>query len=365
MRELSPEQITEISQLSRQGYHLLKEGSKARAAENFKRILEMEPENQYALVGLGDVYRKDRRFSEARDYYMRCLEFQPENSYALFGLADCYKALGKSGMAIGIWEEYLKHDKQNITVLTRLADAYRKMKKLPESREIYHRVLEMDENNSYALIGLGHLHYDFKEYEEALIHLKKMESLIGERIDIRVLTTIGNCYRKLKQFENGVPYFKRALEIQGENFYALYGLADCYRGLNRPEDSLVSWNQILKRDAENKVILTRAGDACRILEDFERASEYYNQALSIEYDLYAELGLALISRRQGNFNRAIRLLEHLIQKEPDNPRFYLEAAECACKIQDVPRARRFLEDFHSRGLQNQKISEYYRTLEEL
>ena len=75
--------------------------------------------------------------------------------------------------AIDIWEQYLVQDDRNITVLTRIADAYRKIRDFRRSKALYLKVLEMENDNAYALIGLGHLHYDFKEFKDALFYCTK------------------------------------------------------------------------------------------------------------------------------------------------------------------------------------------------
>uniref|UniRef100_UPI00056F99A5 tetratricopeptide repeat protein n=1 Tax=Treponema pedis TaxID=409322 RepID=UPI00056F99A5 len=59
-------------------------------------------------------------------------------------------------------------DDKNITVLTRVADVYRKNKNFERAETLYNKVLETAPKNAYALIGMGHLHYDFKKYREAL-----------------------------------------------------------------------------------------------------------------------------------------------------------------------------------------------------
>ena len=47
----TPEELIEISELSKRGYQLLKESLTDRAIENFKKIIIMQPDNNYALVG--------------------------------------------------------------------------------------------------------------------------------------------------------------------------------------------------------------------------------------------------------------------------------------------------------------------------
>jgi len=349
--------ISSISEWSKRGYQFLRENRADEASEYFKRILEVDNCNNYALVGMGDTARKQGSCKEAVEYYTRCLKYHPGNNYALFGLADCYKTLNQYHKAIEIWEQYLLHDNRNITVLTRVADAYRKVRDFSHSKEIYLHVLEIEDTNPYAIIGLGHLHYDFKEYHEALFYWKKMLEISQKNVDIRVLTSIGNCYRKLKTFDQGVWFFEQALNREPDNFYALFGLADCYRGMNQQHRSLEYWNRILDQDPRNKMILTRAGDAYRTLKNHENACEYYHRALNIEFDTYAVLGLAMVAKAQNRFKEAIESLRRLIQQDPRNYRFYVELSDCWYCTGSRHQAIEILEEFQKQGLKNPKISE--------
>ncbi|MDR2434315.1 MAG: tetratricopeptide repeat protein [Treponema sp.] len=348
---------TKISELSKKGYQLLKENSITEAIDCFSQILLVDKINNYALVGMGDATRKRGSCREAAAFYQRCLEFHPGNNYALFGLADCYKALNQYHKAIEIWEQYLLHDDKNITVLTRVADVYRKIRDFKHSKAIYLRVLEMEPTNPYAIIGLGHLHYDFKEYRDALFYWEKMLRHNSDSVDIRVLTSIGNCHRKLKTFKDGIPFFEQALRKEPYNFYALFGLADCYRGLNHQERSLEQWNRILEQDPRNKVILTRAGDAYRHMGQYENAQEYYERALNIEFDTYAVLGLALVAKARGKYDQAATSLERLIQQNTRNYRLFIELADCYLKLGDKNQAVEVLEEFQKLGIRNTQVAE--------
>jgi tetratricopeptide (TPR) repeat protein len=217
--------------------------------------------------------------------------------------------------------------------------------------------MEMDDSNAYAIIGLGHLHYDFKEYKEALHYWEKMMKEGYVNVDIRVLTSIGNCHRKLRTFEEGIQYFESALSRDNKNFYALFGLADCYRGMNMIEKSLEYWNQILEQDPGNRMILTRVGDAFRNLNNYEMAKINYEKALNIEFDPYAVMGLALLAKQQGKFDEAIISFRRLIQQDNKNSRLYNELADCYMKTGDKKMAVETLEDFQKQGSKNQKINE--------
>jgi len=256
-----------------------------------------------------------------------------------------------------IWERYLIHDDRNITVLTRVADAYRKVRDFGRSRALYLRALDIDDRNPYALIGLGHLHYDFKEYREALSYWEKMIEIDRDQVDIRVLTSIGNCYRKLREYEKGIGYFQKALDRDDGNFYALFGLSDCYRGLKQEERSLEYWNRILAQDPRNKMILTWSGDACRNLGQYDKAREYYERALNIEFDTYAVLGLARIAKAEGRYAEAVGSLRRLIQQDPRDYHLYLELAECCIRQGEKYQAVELLEGFQRQGVGNAAVAE--------
>jgi tetratricopeptide (TPR) repeat protein len=216
----------------------------------------------------------------------------------------------------------------------------------------------MEDRNPYAIIGLGHLYYDFKEYRDALFYWEKMLESSSAEVDIRVLTSIGNCHRKLKTFPEGIVYFEKALARDPHNFYALFGLADCYRGMNQQGRSLDYWNRILEQDPRNKVILTRAGDAYRNLGDYPRAVDYYERALNIEFDTYAVLGLAMVGKAQGKYEEASSSLRRLIQQDPRNYRLYLELADCRVKKGDRRGAAEALEEFQKQGIRSVQVNEF-------
>ena len=313
--------------------------------------IEEENEHLALLSQQGYQLLKENMYEEARARFEEILAEDRENNYALFGLAESYRELKQYNRAVQHWEKYLEHDDKNVTVLTRVADAYRKARNFERSRELYLQVLDLEEQNPYALIGLGHLYYDFKRFENALHYWEAMYKISGESVDIRVLTSLGNCHRKLKTYEQGIPYFAKAIEREPDNFYALYGLADCYRGMHKPEQALEYWCKLRDIDGTNKVILTRIGDAYRNMDQYDTAEEYYQKALNIAFDSYAVLGLAIIHRIRKNYDAAITTLEDLVNSDPSNVRATLELARCYEELKRIPEALAILSR-HTQAVRN-------------
>jgi len=87
------------------------------------------------------------------------------------------------------------------------------------------------------------------------------------------------------------------------------------------------------------------------MEDYEKAADYYERALNIEFDVYAVLGLAVIARMQGKVQDAIVSLRKLIQNDPKNYRS-ISSFRSATSQGDRQKALEALSDFQRLGIRN-------------
>ncbi|HTZ52035.1 MAG TPA: tetratricopeptide repeat protein [Spirochaetia bacterium] len=312
--------------LSRAGYRALEKRRLDEAQRWFDQMLQVEARNTYALVGLAEVARKRNDLKGALGWFTQCLEAEPSNPFALKGAAECAWELRDYRRCVQAWETLLEVSGPDASVLTHLADGYRRLGDPARSEAAYRRALEMDPTNRYALNGLGNLLFDAERYADAAEAWDRL--LHRDPSNVQVLVCRGNCERKLRDFQRGLLFFTEAARIQRDNFYALYGIADCHRGLGSHEKSLETWLAILRASPGNRIILTRAGDACRSIGELDQAERYYREALSLGFDLYAEIGIALIQMIEGSLAPAVNRLQRLLEREPSNPRVLRALADC-------------------------------------
>ena len=132
--------------------------------------------------------------------------------------------------------------------------------------------------------------------------------------------------------------------------------------MNQQYRSIEYWNKILDLDPNNKVILTRTGDAYRSTGDYKTATDYYNKAMNIDFDIYAALGLALICKGEGKYEESAERLTALIRNDPTNFRLYIDLADSYLKLNQKSKAIEALESFQKQGIKSQAINE---TLEKI
>ena len=78
------------------------------AMEAYEKVLDLNPEAAGALVNLGTIYYRQRRFSEAEKYYRRAIDADPEYPLAQFNLGNLYDEQGRVGEALTYYRRALE-----------------------------------------------------------------------------------------------------------------------------------------------------------------------------------------------------------------------------------------------------------------
>ncbi len=316
----------EVIKLCKQANLLLKQNRLPEAKATFLKALQLDGANPYTLVGLGDVTRKTGEFQDSIRYYQEVLKNDPRNIFALRGLGDTFRGLQELDKAIPAWERYLELKPDDYCVLTRLGDAFKKLGDYEKAERFYQETIKINPIDKYAFLGLGDLYYKMNRDEEAIFYCDRLLEIDEENF-INILTMVGNIYRRRREYAKAEGYYLRALKVDRNNTYALFGLGDAYRGLGQHERAIETWGQILQYDPRNVNVLCRIGDAFLSLQQDAKAEEFYRRALEIRDNEYAQMGLNKILARQGKHQEAIENFQALLAKETVQPKIAAEMAK--------------------------------------
>ncbi len=129
------------------------------------------------------------------------------------------------------------------------------------------------------------------------------------------MTIIGKLCWRISDFERSERYFRRALAIDPQNPYALYGLGNCFRWERKYEQALDIWRQILKNSEGTQALHTRMGDAYTNIGCQDEAERCYLQALTFGEDIYSTAGLVCLYSERRDWVRAEQYFSSLIADE--------------------------------------------------
>lgn len=151
--------VVPINPMLMQAYETLQSGDHARAKGLYEQVLQAEPRNIDALLGLGAIALTEGRIDDASRYYQRVLELDPRNSYAQAGLISIV-----GGADLPASESRLKQliaRDPSAFLYFSLGNLYAEQGQWPFAQQAYYQAYQMQKDNpDYAFnlaIGLEHL----------------------------------------------------------------------------------------------------------------------------------------------------------------------------------------------------------------
>lgn len=142
--------------------------------EAYKKLLDIDPFNDYVWYNLGTMYSKVSNFSEAMDALDYSLALNSTNSSAMYNKALLCVNEGDFSKAVQLFEEFLTLEPDNVSVCVALADAYLTIGEDEKALLNYRRALEIDKNFIEANVGAAFVLMRERDYFGALVHLRKI-----------------------------------------------------------------------------------------------------------------------------------------------------------------------------------------------
>lgn len=286
-----------VIDLSKKGRQKLRSRQYIEARELFAAGLEREPANPYLLSGMGDACREIGDLDEAERCYRNLLDVDKDNLFALRGLGDICKKLDRHQEAILLWERYLVLRPQDKFVMNRIADSCKFLSQFERAEQVYQQILQFSPGDRFALTGLADLQHKLGKDAEAIETYEKV--LKFDENELHILTIVGKLCWRISDFERAEGYFRRALQVDPKNPYALYGLGNCFRWYRQYDKAIEIWEQILSHSEGTQALHTRMGDAYYHLGQLEEAEKSYQKSLAFGAEPYATTGLVcLFSERK-------------------------------------------------------------------
>ncbi len=119
--------------------------------QTYLDILESNPRDFNALVGLGNLYFDNQQFQLAINMYERALKIEPENNFVRTDLGVAYFNLGLTDTAIEEFQKVLKDNPKHVTAHYNLGIVLWKGKNDFEgAKEEFQTVMELAPNDPLA-----------------------------------------------------------------------------------------------------------------------------------------------------------------------------------------------------------------------
>jgi Flp pilus assembly protein TadD len=185
------------------------------AGEFFRSALKDNPASAEACYGLGSVYLKQGKATQARDNFERSVQLTasyPETTpNALNNLGLLAAREGESEKAIGYFEKALQLDPDRLIVLQNLGNAYRQEKRWDAARATLERVLAIKPQDPEANYSLAMVFAQKDDNETAYRYLQK--ALQGRPTYPEALNNLGVLYLRTHRRNEAVAEFEECIRV--------------------------------------------------------------------------------------------------------------------------------------------------------
>jgi len=197
---------------------------KPEAKKHYTQLMDMKYEDAAIFQSLARIYRDEGDAAKADEILAKGREMFPDNSALIIDEINRLLAEGKDEEAVAQMEEAIKLDPQNATLYFAMGAAFDKKGDAERAIENYQKSIDLKPEYFDANYNLGAVYYN-----QAAEKTKEASSLdLNDQAN----------YDRLKGesdelFKKALPYFEKALALNGEDRNNLIALKEIYARLNQ------------------------------------------------------------------------------------------------------------------------------------
>ena len=185
----------------------------------FFRTFQMDPDNNFALTKLGDLYKETGRTDEAKDMYERSIRGNPHAAASLNNLASILADEGKWAKALALYNRALVVTSDDATVHYNMGILLNKMGRYDEAVDSYEKALEHKADLYDAVTNLGLTYLELGRYNEAV---NRLESLLAARPEDPVVRYNLACvFSRSEQIDKALYWLRESVDLGFDDWETL------------------------------------------------------------------------------------------------------------------------------------------------
>lgn len=226
------------------------------ALEVIDGYLKRHPDNTDMLHLKADVLIREDRPEDALKVCKKLADIEPDNFYSTLKLGNCWERLGKLGQAVECYEQILEKDAEFGPALRRLMYVYSYVSNREDNLETCKKAIDYATRYievtgaAEGYVERGNLYIDLYELEKAVADCKKAIELDSEAY--YAYNNLGCALLKLRRTEEAIGPLKQAVEIDPDKDHLPYlNLAECYVLQKNYEEAIACYREAIRLQPEN------------------------------------------------------------------------------------------------------------------
>ncbi|MBN1233668.1 MAG: tetratricopeptide repeat protein [Candidatus Coatesbacteria bacterium] len=299
------------------GQQCYDDGNLADAEIEFKKVVDMDPNNMDAILLLGRVYYDQHKYDDAIKFYTDMLNKNPKNDNLLVALGLTYEEMKQDEKAIEMYEKAVANKTKEKNIYISLYRLYKKKNEEKKATDILDTLVKINPDDVDIWYSVGFGFFQTGKFDDAakIFQERVLPEFTKSKPDQlwRINYMMGDCYSRTGQWSQAATCYQSALQnikgdfpgvmddIRYKHFRSVFSqdktagasLAKSYMGITKND----RYRELYKKVTESGT--SDGGDAKKI---FKQASDLYESAKAKA--LVKPFNAATVQEAIGIFQRA-------------------------------------------------------------
>jgi tetratricopeptide (TPR) repeat protein len=301
------------------------------AIDQYKKALELDPNNSALYSEMADTYSRSGRSSDAEKAADKAVQFDADNLAAHKLLFTIYTGILNDRnnratdaevqrsvqRAISECEEIIRIDPTQSQYYLMLGRFYQFQNKPDKEAEVYKKLLGMEPGSEEGVMALAELHLNAGNGIEAA---RLLETFLKANPEAdSAWHTLGDAYTASHDSVKAADAYKHAVDLNPADAEHLQAYAEALFAAERFDDAAKVYQQLARDNADDgnaaAAALLRLGQIYRRQAKYDQARSSLEKAIALAPEnLELQFNLALVDRDDGRLEEALKRLTSLVDK---------------------------------------------------
>ncbi|MBU1696878.1 MAG: tetratricopeptide repeat protein, partial [Proteobacteria bacterium] len=225
--------------------------------ETYKEILEIEPDNYRAQLGMALHYYKNEDKAAAATLFTELAQSVESDSRIVMMAVNEYISGKRPEDAVIVFSQMLKSDPENQTLNFFTGMAYEEIE--DSKNAVFHYLKIKPDHSQYkkTILSIAFLYQKSGKNQEAINYLEDKYKTLPKDIDIIIY--LASFYEKDKNYEKAISLLKTGLEDSPENTSLLFRLGAVQDSAGFKEDCISTMKKVIEIDPKDASALNYLG----------------------------------------------------------------------------------------------------------
>jgi len=256
------------------------------AAENFRKAIELDPENEsykkefealtrrYIQEGTQLMQRKS--YAAALEKYKQAVSLNPEDPLAYYFMAVVYLEEKNAAEALVAVNKSIELDPKYQKAYLVKGKIYTTMNDVAGAVNAFKKAIDLDPKYVDAWKNIGYVYYKTKQYENAIPAYKEVIKLDPKYSS--AYANMGAIYIEQKKFNEAVSSLSKAVELRPRDVNSQYRLSHAYNNIGKCDKARETAQTALRIKANWAPVLIELGIAERCMGNRTAAKQAFQIA---------------------------------------------------------------------------------------